>query len=82
MQNDDSLFPSHKHDEPGPVITINGQKEWLVKRILDRHRHGRGWQYLIEWEGYGPEHNQWMPSKEIDDLQALDEFLVANGLQE
>ena len=27
--------------------------------ILDRYCRGRGYQYLVKWVRYDPEHNQW-----------------------
>lgn len=81
IANNDDLFPSRAHEEPGPVVTPDGSHEHVVERVIDRRRRGRGWQYLVTWKGYGPDHNQWMPGREIDDLAALDTYLAENGLQ-
>ena len=82
IANDNVLFPGRQHEEPGPIVTADGGQEYFVNRILDRRRRGRGYQYLVEWVGYGPEHNQWMAGSEIDDLKALDEYFEANGIKE
>lgn len=80
VPNDNELFPSRAHSLPDPIVTADGEKEWQVQRILERRRHGRGFQYLVEWTGYGEEHNLWLPGSEVKDLAVLDEFLARNNL--
>ncbi len=45
---------------------LDGDVVYDVKRIMDHCyvRNGRGpvkLQYLVKWEGYGPEHDSWEP---------------------
>jgi hypothetical protein len=40
IPNDPNLFPSHVLPQPGPVITPDGEKEWLIDQILDEQAHG------------------------------------------
>ena len=35
--------------------------QYEVEEILDSKREKGGWEYLIKWKGYGPEHNTWEP---------------------
>ena len=74
------MFPSRAHSEPGPIVSEDGQQEFLVEHIIDRRRRGRGYQYLVRWKGYGPEHDMWMPRTQVEDLEALDVFLRENNL--
>ncbi|PIL28861.1 hypothetical protein GSI_08907 [Ganoderma sinense ZZ0214-1] len=78
VENDATRFPSRTRSHPGPIVTADGQEEWLVESILDRRRRGRGFQYLVRWAGYGPEADLWLPGKEVEDLEALDRFEAEN----
>ncbi|KAF9544701.1 hypothetical protein CPC08DRAFT_606426, partial [Agrocybe pediades] len=64
-ENDDDLFPSRKLAKPAPVI-IDGDDEYFIRDIIDERRRGRGVQYLVRWEGYGPEENSWIAGSELN----------------
>jgi hypothetical protein len=75
VPNDASLFPSRELSNPQPVVTLDGLEEFLVQDIIDARRRGRGWQYLVRWVGYGPEHDRWLAGSALDDCKALDIWL-------
>jgi len=75
IPNDDKKFPARKLPQPGPVITLDGQEEWLIDRILDEHVHGKSRQFLVRWRGWGPEEDRWLPGRELADTEALDNWL-------
>ncbi|KAI0074322.1 hypothetical protein K474DRAFT_1579364, partial [Panus rudis PR-1116 ss-1] len=79
VPNDPVLFPSREHEQP-PPITVDGHDEYFVDRVLDRRRRGVGFQYLVRWRGYGPEHDQWLRGADLKDVQALHDYLFENGL--
>lgn len=59
---------------PEPVI-VDGEKEFVVKCILqDRVRRKRK-EYLVHWKGYGHEEDTWEPEEHVAETQALDEYL-------
>lgn len=75
--NDPVAYPSRELERPGPILTPDGLEEFLVQEIIDSRRRGRGWQYLVRWAGYGPEHDLWLPRSQLNKCQALDDWLAA-----
>ena len=65
----------HNQDQYSP----DGLEEYLVDGTIDLRKHSQGWQFLVHWVGYGPEHNQWIASSELDDCEALDEWYRFGG---
>ncbi len=68
-----STEPGPSRVPPLPLILEDGAI-YEVKEILDSRRHGGRLEYLVDWEGYGPEERSWVPRDDILDPTLLEEF--------
>uniref|UniRef100_A0A9J8B9S0 Chromo domain-containing protein n=1 Tax=Cyprinus carpio carpio TaxID=630221 RepID=A0A9J8B9S0_CYPCA len=61
-------------DVPPPPEVAEEESIHRVQEILDSRRLGRRLEYLIDWEGYGPEERSWVPRDDILDPSLLTQF--------
>jgi hypothetical protein len=73
LQNDDSKFPSHTLEKPGP-IEVDGHDELFVERIIDHKKVGRGFRYLVRWRGESPGEDCWIKGADLDENEAVDTY--------
>ena len=64
-----------------PIVTEDGTEEWYIDKIVDACWCGHGIQYLVHYEGYGKEHDEWCPGLEMAETDALDRWEDENGTE-
>jgi hypothetical protein len=70
---------SDRHQPPPAPILVDGIDEYVVEaiashRLVKRGRKPPAKEYLVRWEGYGPEAATWEPEESVADTQALEEY--------
>ncbi|KAL0151632.1 hypothetical protein M9458_053033 [Cirrhinus mrigala] len=60
--------------EPPPPEVLEQSSVFTVREILDSQRRGGRLEYLIDWEGYGPEERSWVNRDDVLDPLLLLEF--------
>jgi len=67
-----------RYQPPPPPVLVDNQHEYVVQMIHAHRDTGRGKksrQYLVRWEGYGPEHDTWEPlSCLTNSADSIDEY--------
>ncbi len=61
-------------DESTPPIIVDGEEAYQLREILHSRRRGRVLQYLVDWEGFGPEERSWVNVNDILDPTLTTEF--------
>ncbi len=69
--------PGQTEEHPLPLIQDEGAI-YRLKEILESQRHGGKLEYLVDWEGYGPEERSWVPREDVLDPTFLEEFHSAH----
>ena len=77
IDNDPALFPDREPSRPPPIDVEDNQ--YIVEKIKDHRKVGRGMQFLVHWQGYPNSEDSWIARKDINEdlvreyLESLDE---------
>ena len=63
--NDPELFPDRGPPRPELILTLDGKLKHRIDRIVEERCVGRGCQYLVCWEGFGADEDEWLPRREL-----------------
>jgi hypothetical protein len=69
-----------RYQETPPVL-VDGEEEFVVDHIVTHKKSGRALLYLVNWKGYGPEHNTWQTQRSVDDCEAFERYWHDQGLE-
>jgi hypothetical protein len=67
--------------QPPPVpVELDGELEYYVEAVLQHQGKPGARQYLIRWQGYGPEHDTWEPEHNVEDVAVVHDYRVKHKL--
>jgi hypothetical protein len=64
---------------PEPELVNDQNWEYKVCEVLKEQKTPMGTEYLIRWEGYGPEDDTWEPRKNLQNAQGAIQKFKAQG---
>ena len=70
----EDTIPGRRPKPPPPPEIHDDGEHYVVEEILDSRVHRGKLQFKVRWEGYGPEHDEWVAEKDLAAPDLLREF--------
>ena len=64
-------FPGRHPKKPPDPILVDEEEEYFVEKILDSRLRSGKLDFLVKWEEYGYEENQWVPEDNVHALELV-----------
>jgi hypothetical protein len=64
---------------PDPKFQEDGSAKYKVKEVLAKWTTSSGVEYLVRWEGYGPEDDTWEPVTKLSNAKGVVQDFEAQG---
>jgi hypothetical protein len=59
-----------------PPVVFDGGAWYIIEKVIDHcDVKNKKREFLVQWKGYGPEENTWVPDRELKHSDALREYL-------
>ena len=62
-------FKPRKDQPPMPMPDLEDEEEWEIEEVKDKATIKGTTHYLVKWEGWPTEYNQWIPDDDMDNAQ-------------
>jgi hypothetical protein len=69
------IGPEQAPPKDPPSKMTNGRVEHFIHEIVDHKKSGRGFRFLVRWQGFPDSHNEWKTFSELNHTKALDDYL-------
>lgn len=60
----------------------NSDSEYVLERIVSVKRSGRGYSFLVKWQGFPEDQNTWEPERNIQDTAAYQKYKKEHDLDQ